>query len=435
MRRLAYPGIAAKPAAERPRDLSPKPAKTIPFDYVFEFKLEGRRGNRVQDVVEISIEGHFVATSIGYSLVPNEQERPRFVTPVVDSASFPQNPVGVPLFSEGTNEETPPVFKAIRVAGAPGTEIAVLHLTKVLPVFLGNNTKYTIGADGTVDVHFENEDPSGIIRVWDKTNNRLSELLWRAGGMTLTTPAIGPDPETNRLPAAGDSQVFVYGSPGRNVELFLMEGATTPIEKVESADNASIILAKEAIDTLVTGRTAVPITKKPLAPGDVLMVQDKASDVLIPVSMYTVPRPRLSTLTLGALTAGLETIGMDLTDGLRLDRNSANLALADPPLDRISPEDLNKIFESGCSSPEDVSFLYSIDVVSTGRELQNRPIHNIAGLGIANGDRPFRPFAKPIVFQPRSSTRIQIEERSGPPGTLYIVLQGYKMLGTAQLPG
>ena len=74
---------------------------------------------------------------------------------------------------------------------------------------------------------------------------------------------------------------------------------------------------------------------------------------------------------------------------------------------------------------EEVSFLYSFDVGDTGREYQNKQIHNIAGLGIANGDRPSRPFAKPMVFEPRSFIRLQIEEISGPAGTLFIVLQGY----------
>ncbi len=45
-----------------------------------------------------------------------------------------------------------------------------------------------------------------------------------------------------------------------------------------------------------------------------------------------------------------------------------------------------------------IDFKYSIVDSGTGRELQNQPIHNIAGLGRADGDRPFRPFAKPMVF-------------------------------------
>jgi hypothetical protein len=80
-----------------------------------------------------------------------------------------------------------------------------------------------------------------------------------------------------------------------------------------------------------------------------------------------------------------------------------------------------------------IDFKYSIVDSGTGRELQNQPIHNIAGLGEATGERPFRPLAKPMLFLPRSTIRIEVEEISV--GSLYsnaelfIVLHGYKMLG------
>lgn len=80
-----------------------------------------------------------------------------------------------------------------------------------------------------------------------------------------------------------------------------------------------------------------------------------------------------------------------------------------------------------------IQFKYSIVDSGSGRELQNQPIHNIAGLGESNGDRPFRPFAKPMIFMPRSTIRIEIEEISEGPiyqeAQLFIVLHGYKMLG------
>lgn len=90
-----------------------------------------------------------------------------------------------------------------------------------------------------------------------------------------------------------------------------------------------------------------------------------------------------------------------------------------------------------------IDFKYSIIDSGSGRELQNQPIHNIAGLGEATGDRPFRPLAKPMLFMPRSTIRIEVEEisegliygyedsvtkqRVG--AELFIVLHGYKMLG------
>lgn len=80
-----------------------------------------------------------------------------------------------------------------------------------------------------------------------------------------------------------------------------------------------------------------------------------------------------------------------------------------------------------------IDFKYSIVDSGTGRELQNQPIHNIAGLGEATGDRPFRPLAKPMLFMPRSTIRIEVEEISEgliyTGAELFIVLHGYKALG------
>ena len=79
-----------------------------------------------------------------------------------------------------------------------------------------------------------------------------------------------------------------------------------------------------------------------------------------------------------------------------------------------------------------VHFLYTIVDSGTGRELQNKSVHSIAGLGSADGDRPFRPFARPVQFVPRATIRIEVEELSIGPlfkdGTLFLVLHGYKRL-------
>jgi hypothetical protein len=80
-----------------------------------------------------------------------------------------------------------------------------------------------------------------------------------------------------------------------------------------------------------------------------------------------------------------------------------------------------------------IDFKYSVVDSGTGRELQNQPIHNVAGLGEANGNRPFRPLAKPMLFVPRSTIRIEVEEISEGAiyegAELFIVLHGYKLLG------
>jgi hypothetical protein len=77
--------------------------------------------------------------------------------------------------------------------------------------------------------------------------------------------------------------------------------------------------------------------------------------------------------------------------------------------------------------PDDVRFLYAFSDSGTGRDLQNQRVHNVAGLGIANGDRPFKVLHKPMAFLPRSTIRVQVEEIFGR-GRLFIVFQGYKIL-------
>jgi hypothetical protein len=97
-----------------------------------------------------------------------------------------------------------------------------------------------------------------------------------------------------------------------------------------------------------------------------------------------------------------------------------------------SPTLASQIGQSAIARLCGIQFKYSIVDSASGRELQNKPIHNLAGLGEAGGDRPFRPLAKPMLFMPRSTIRIEVEEISEGAiyagAQLYIVLHGYKIL-------
>lgn len=116
----------------------------------------------------------------------------------------------------------------------------------------------------------------------------------------------------------------------------------------------------------------------------------------------------------------------NLNSGLRIKNTATNVTI--DPLTIIP-----NVFQFLLVKLFGIEFKYSIVDSAVGRELQNKPIHSIAGLGESNGIRPFRPMAKPILFQPRSTIRIEIEEVSDSPlyaGTeLYLVLHGYKLLG------
>jgi len=119
-------------------------------------------------------------------------------------------------------------------------------------------------------------------------------------------------------------------------------------------------------------------------------------------------------------------------DGFRIRPSLLRVALQDGGAlsETVAPELIDKVFES-LNRADDVSFRYTLFDGGTGRELQNGLIHNIAGLGIANGDRPFKRFSRPMIFFPRSTIRVVVQEHFGR-GRLYLVFQGYKLSAPAR---
>jgi len=119
-----------------------------------------------------------------------------------------------------------------------------------------------------------------------------------------------------------------------------------------------------------------------------------------------------------------------LVDGIRIQSDHVRIAFENNG--RLATDLpvtwLDRIFER-LNRPEDVSFRYTIFDSGRGRELQNQPLHNVAGLGIANGDRPFKKLARSMVFLPRSTIRVRVEEVLGR-GTLFVVFHGFKFLAT-----
>jgi len=74
-----------------------------------------------------------------------------------------------------------------------------------------------------------------------------------------------------------------------------------------------------------------------------------------------------------------------------------------------------------------LSFKYAIIDVGSGRELQSAAVFNLAGLGRADGDRPFRELTVPYIFAPNSTIVIELEEVTTLSGAIvHIVFQGFK---------
>jgi hypothetical protein len=123
-----------------------------------------------------------------------------------------------------------------------------------------------------------------------------------------------------------------------------------------------------------------------------------------------------------------------LKNGIKLNPSFAEIALSNDGKTQLSSDIVAKLFQVVGSPTESIQFKYAIFDEGSGREFQSEPILNIAGLGSANGERPFRYFAQPIVFRPRSTIRMEVTEVSDFKGVLHVVLHGYKVLGDANSP-
>ena len=409
--------------------------RTVPFDYVVTVPF-GEPGESTQSLVNISTVGPFVVTGIGYSLLINEREAPqRFGTisegavEAVLNTSIPQlSPPSVPPIivtaapkarsRKRTQAVTPSTPSGFRLFGAPD---ALLQLNingqplKTGPVQLDANGR----------AQLDLLDLPGLVTVvlTDIANGRTSPavILIREDDIRFSvTPQFGP-----LQPQTGSERFDVIATPGAELEATVHQTKDSKIrleQKVSVPDTDDVGAGIEA------GRVQFDLTKitrrrpeRALIPGDVLIVRDTASNLSVTLQVPINPLD----ISLRALPATA------LRRGFRLDRTVLEKYLDNeilPP-----PEEARAPFVPCGSDPDELSFLYSIIDNGTGRALQSEPIHNIAGLGIADGDRPFRTFPKPFVLDPRSVLLFQVRALSGGPGTLYFVLQGYKVVGGSRL--
>jgi hypothetical protein len=152
-------------------------------------------------------------------------------------------------------------------------------------------------------------------------------------------------------------------------------------------------------------------------------------------------RIRIRDITLGDLFDSLETalrsapdarmppLDAALRNGIKLNPDFAALALQGNG--SADPDSLSKLFQVVSPPAGDVQFLYALFDEGSGREFQSDPLLNIAGLGSPDGRRPFRYFAQPITFAPRTTIRMEITQLTKFRGELHVSLHGYKVLGGA----
>ncbi len=212
--------------------------------------------------------------------------------------------------------------------------------------------------------------------------------------------------------------------------------------------NSIVSISVEAQFTAVSIGYGVIPTVQPIVFGPAPPPPPPDGGGVILLATTTTTPQDLFSISLGQIFQGLDTQLRDTTvtlngndsgadavfkNGLKLNPNVAQLALqANSSV--LSPDVLNRLFQVVGSPSELIQFKYAIFDEGSGREFQSEPILNIAGLGSANGERPFRYFAQPITFRPRSTIRMEVTEVSDFEGDLQVALQGYKVLGDPNSP-
>jgi hypothetical protein len=147
----------------------------------------------------------------------------------------------------------------------------------------------------------------------------------------------------------------------------------------------------------------------------------------------------LAQVGFGDLIAALDGLTTDQRDqifasGLRLTPGFAELALRDDGAGTVPAGVMSELFQAVAVPTEQIQFTYALFDDGSGREFQSAPILNTAGLGTADGERPFHYFARPITFTPHSVIRMEVSELSTVPSDLYVSLHGYKVLGESGTP-
>jgi hypothetical protein len=427
-----------------PRRFGPIPSpgsshtSIIPYDYAAKFELKGVPGNIVQDVINISAEGVFVAVAIGYGF---EEERGQFIeipiTPLEKPGDITLGRIPIEALITGFRLDPrlgPAVF--------PDQE---------LPRDFGNKLFQRVKTPEEISFLFSIVDSGTGRELQDEPTHNIASLGTSTGERPfrlLAQPLTFLPRSTIRLQIIERSEgikgtlfIVLYGykilgasSCPEPLMRSLRGSPACPIETIGNPRDRTI-----PFDYVARVELTGPPKNRVEAEVPINVEGGFVATTLgygLAVSELTI-RVRETAARLGFVTDKIDLSLLPLrifprnalTDGIRIRPNFLRIAFQDNgELSTALPADvLDGVFEP-LNRPEDVSFRYTIFDSGRGVELQNQPIHNIAGLGIANGDRPFKRFARPMIFLPRSTIRITIEEHFGR-GTLFLVFQGYKVLG------
>ena len=434
----AYPRAFSSAGPRAPSAVA-TPRPILAYDYAARFPLQGIPGNIVEDVINISNEGVFVAVAIGYGF---EEERAQSLQLDLSNTfkpgevtlseiptdalitGFRTNPRAAALLS--FDQELPPTFAATLLQRVKSPE-DISFLFSIVDSASGRELQdeptHNLASLGKSNGERPFRPlaqpmtfmPRSTIRlqIIERSEGVKGNLFIVLYGYKVVGASNCPEPVMRRLRGAPLCPVETVGSPSDRVVPF------DYVARLELSGQPDNFVETEVPINVEGGFVATAIGYALEAePGDVA--------VALPSSIINEAEKtfNLSQLALGSFPQDA------LRDGIRIRANFLRVAVSSGGdiSDNVHTALANKIFER-LNRPEDVSFRYAIFDTGMGRDLQNHPIHNIAGLGIADGDRPFKKLARPMIFLPRSTIRVTVQEQFGR-GTLYFVFQGYKVLGS-----
>jgi hypothetical protein len=457
-----------------PRFESAAAGPVIPYDVGATFRITGRPGNLVQDVINISTDGIFVAVGIGYGF---EEERARAIVPpngvqfanrdgsiVVGDVVLQDLPLAAliegirvdPKFSHwvfgdqalgtgnGTFTDTPVISDTVpadrvfsNVLQRIKTPEEISFLFSLVDSGTGrefqDQAAHNLASLGKSNgerpfrllaqpFHFA---PRSTLRlqITERTEGVRGTLFIVLYGYRVLDAATCPEPVVRQLRGSPLCPVETIGNPNAPIIPFdyVSRLQLTGRRGNQLEDELPVNADGGFVATSIGYGLAIEERNVSLRLGAVVDVQDATlQDEL--QNWNAGRRVNLGHLPLRLMPSSA------LLDGIRIRPGWIRIALQDNGqlADQLPFDLLDSIFER-LNSPEDVSFRYALFDTGTGRELQNQRLNNVAGLGIANGDRPFKRLARPMVFLPRSTIRIEIEEVYGR-GEVFIAFQGYKLL-------
>ncbi|HTP98176.1 MAG TPA: hypothetical protein VMN56_02540 [Casimicrobiaceae bacterium] len=451
----------------------------IPYDAVASFRITGRAGNLLQDVINISTDGVFVATAIGYGF---EEDRER---PLFPPQSSPLIPPGAPPIVVGDVRlgDLPlaalieglrinPLFANWVTGSAAGFDDAGFGTDAVPPDRVFGQLLQRIKAPEEISFLLSLVDSGTGRELQDQPAHNLASLgksngerpfrvlaqplhfaprstlrlqvTERSEGVTGTLfvvlygyrilgAAACPEPVARHLRGMPQCPVETIGNPDARIVPFdLVSSLTLSGRRGNQLEDELTVTAEGGfVATSIGYGLAVESRDVTLLPAAIDDVQDAALRSQL-LALVDAQRRWLPGALANLGDIPLRLIGTTaLRDGIRIRPDWLRLALLDNGTlaTALPVEMLDSLFER-LNRPEDVAFRFALFDTGTGRELQNQRVGNVAGLGIADGDRPFKRLVRPLLLLPRATLRIELEEVMGR-GDVYFAFQGYKLLDRA----